>query len=158
MWSQGYKLAWHLNCRTATAPFTFPAECGGLGLHTPVGVLTNALMGHVERTMLHDDVTRDCMLNALEEAKTLALANSFEEIQAEVVDWSWRQVNQNVWLRLAKGLSLCGMHMDLRLPDEQNGNDSAIGWAAATRPLRRALSRMRDISSDGNRWQQEVWS
>ena len=158
MWSQGYKLAWHLNCRTATAPFTFPAECGGLGLHTPVGVLTNALMGHVERTMLHDDVTRDCMLNALEEAKTLALANSFEEIQAEVVDWSWRQVNQNVWLRLAKGLSLCGMHMDLRLPDEQNGNDSAIGWAAATRPLRRALSRMRDISSDENRWQQEVWS
>ena len=44
MWSQDYKLALHLNCRTATAPFTFPAECGGLGLHAPVGVLTSALI------------------------------------------------------------------------------------------------------------------
>ena len=55
LWSQGYKLAWHLNRQTATVLFTFPAECGGLGLHTPVGVLTNALLGHVERAMLHDD-------------------------------------------------------------------------------------------------------
>ena len=51
------------------------------------------------------------MLNALEEAKAQALVNSFEEMQEEVVDWSWQQVNQNIWLRLAKGLSLCGMHV-----------------------------------------------
>ena len=57
-WSRGYKAAWHLNQRTATAPFVWPDEDGCLGLTTPVSVMTNALIGHVERTMMHDDATR----------------------------------------------------------------------------------------------------
>jgi hypothetical protein len=44
------------------------------------------------------------------------------------------------------------------VPEEQAVNGQEVRWAAPTKPFRRALQRMRTISSNGSRWQQEVSS
>ena len=157
LWVQGYKAAWHLNLQTASVPFTLPTAGGGLGLPVPVGILTAALVGHVQRATMHEDVTRDCMVAALEEAKKEALVNDFEEMQVEVKGWTWTRVGKNVWLRLAKGLGMLNVNMELRLAEEGETGKLEKSWAESTRHLRQQLRRVKKIEEAPEHWRRRVW-
>ncbi len=49
--------------------FTFPSEQGGMGYLQPVEVMTEAILQHIQKDLLHDDVMRDILLLELQQAK-----------------------------------------------------------------------------------------
>ena len=136
---------------------TLPTACGGLGLPVSVGVLTSALVGHVQRAIMHQAATRDCMVAALEEAKREALVNDFTEMQVEVRGWTWTRVGKNVWLRLAKGLGLLDVKMELRFAEDEGAEKPEKSWAELTRHLRQQLRRGKKIEEAPEHWRRRVW-
>ena len=96
MWIQGYKLAWKQPFSAASDFFILPKHCGGLGLRTPLEIMTQELYRHIQRCLQHEDVTLQITLRELEEAKTGKLCISFEDLQDEMELWKWDDVRDNL--------------------------------------------------------------
>ena len=156
VWVQAYKLAWHLPEQTANAIFTFPQDCAGLQYPTPLGVLAQELQSHLQRSLMHEDVARQITIRELEQAKTQWACTSFADMRQEMELWSWDQANSNPWARMAKCYQL--LNMDIELPlEEDNANGRRVGWAAATRPLRRLKQRIDRVGGRYAAWDTHDW-
>jgi len=58
IWVQAYKNAWHVPWSSANSLLTFPTAEGGHECPLPSGVLTQALLQHVDQGMRHEDVVK----------------------------------------------------------------------------------------------------
>jgi len=58
IWVQAYKNAWHVPWLSANSLYTFPTAEGGHECPMPSGVLTQALLQHVDQCMRHEDVVK----------------------------------------------------------------------------------------------------
>ena len=129
LWKQGYKAAWHLPAGAADAVVAFPKERGALAFPNPWAVLTQTVIEHINRGLMHDDVVKKELLAELEEAKHDALCSSLQDIQAEMALWSWDQAKNNVWLRMAKGLQMggeVGKEVTISLPNSIEAEEVSV--------------------------------
>ena len=150
LWKQGYKAAWHLPAGTADAVVAFPKERGALAYPNPWAVLTQTVIEHINRGLMHDDVVKKELLAELEEAKHDALCSSLQDIQAEMALWSWDQAKNNVWLRMAKGLQMggeVGKEVTISLPNSIEADDAGCSteWANITRHIRTVAHRLQEL-------------
>ena len=58
IWVQAYIGAWHVPWSRANSLYTFPTAEGGHECTLPSGVLTQALLQHVDQCMRHEDVVK----------------------------------------------------------------------------------------------------
>ena len=166
LWVQGFRTAWHVGQFTAPTPFILPAECASLELITPKAILAQVLTAHIQRCMLHDDVVKEAIISEFESAKAHSLCTSFADMWEEMDLWTWREAQDNIWLRTAKCLRELGMELDVP-PSLETQMDNGMGWAQATRTLRRAYQRVRRIGGETategkkcrgiTRWNKEMW-
>ena len=97
--------------------------------------------------MLHDDVVKEAIISEFESAKAHSLCTSFADMWEEMDLWTWREAQDNIWLRTAKCLRELGMELDVP-PSLETQMDNGMGWAQATRTLRRAYQRVRRIGGE----------
>ena len=150
LWKQGYKAAWHLPEGTADAAVAFPKEKGALALPNPWAILTQTVIAHINRGLMHEDVVKAELLAELEEAKHDALCSSLQDIQAEMALWTWDQAKNNVWLRMAKGLQMggeVGKEVTISLPNsfEAENAECSTEWANITRHIRTVARRLQEL-------------
>ena len=138
LWCQGFSAAWDLPAGTSHDLFTFPSEQGGMGYLQPVEVMTEAIIQHIQKGLLHDDVMRDILLLELQQAKEDWLCTTWDDILDEASLRPWNQAAHNMWLRLAKGLQFCNMRMSFSLVLEDLQGSGELSWARVTRHLRQA--------------------
>ena len=62
IWVQAYQNIWHIPFSGANSLYTFPTAEGGHDCRRPSGVLTQALLQHVDQCMRHEDVVKKTML------------------------------------------------------------------------------------------------
>jgi len=156
MWIQGYKLAWKQPFSAASEFFILPTHCGGLGLSTPLAIMTQELYSHIQRCLQHEDVVLQITLRELEEAKTGKLCKSFEDLQDEMELWKWDEVRDNRWMRLSKCLQLLGLRIEGH--DVGEDDEERVSWAEATRNIRRLRSKLNDMQWSKEKWSEEVWN
>jgi len=99
-----YKNAWHTPWSSANSLYTFPTAEGGHECPLPSGVLTQALLQHVDQCVRHEDVVKTIMLAQL--ARTLKEwhCNSFADLIDKMGLWDWNVEDKDFWSRLAKSL------------------------------------------------------
>jgi len=66
------------------------------------GVLTQALLQHVDQCMRHEDIVKQIMLAQLARTLTGWYCNSFTELIDEMELWDWNVANKDFWSRLKK--------------------------------------------------------
>ena len=152
-WAKGYRTAWHLKEQVTPAPFLMAAEFGCFNLPTPKEVMAATIGAHIERSLLHDDTTRTCMLGMLEDAKMYCACLTFQDMREEMSLWDWNQARPNMWLRFAKCVQELEMEVEISSLREPTEDDSSWSWAKATRQLRAALQRIQETSSSVAAWQ-----
>jgi len=87
------KLSVHLpNCR------------GGHEGPLPSGVLTQALLQHVDQCLRHEDIVKQIMLAQLARTLTEWHCNPLTDLIDEMELWDWNAANKDFWSRLAKSL------------------------------------------------------
>ena len=104
IWVQAYKNAWHVPWSSANSLYTFSTAEGGHERPLPSGVLTQALLQHVDQCTRHDDVVKKIMLVQLARTLTEWHCNSFTDLIDEMELWDWNVANRDFWSRLAKSL------------------------------------------------------
>ena len=149
IWVQAYKNAWHVPWSSANSLYTFPTAEGGHECPLPSGVLTQALLQHVDQCMRHEDVVKKIMLAQL--ARTLAEwhCNSFTDLIDEMELWDWNVANKDFWSRLAK--SLHSQKVSVTWAEKMDKKLASVlvpekmSWATATRPIRKCKTRIEKI-------------
>jgi len=104
IWVQAYKNAWHVPWSSANSLYTFPTAEGGHECPLPSGVLTHALLQHVDQCKRHEDVVKKIMQAQLARTLTEWHCNSFIDLIDEMELRDWDVVNKDFWSRLAKSL------------------------------------------------------
>ncbi len=92
--------------------FTFSNDQGGMGYLQPVEVMTESILQHIQKGLLHDDVIRDIILSELHQSKDDWLCTTWDDIMHAILH-PWNQSAHNMWLRLDKDLQFCNMWMSL---------------------------------------------
>ena len=156
IWMQAYKVAWHLPEQTATSIFAFPKEQGGREYPTPLGIMAQELVRHVESCRRHDDLTNDIIKLELKDAKEKWLCNSFKDLTEEMQLRQWDEIRDNTWSRLAKCMQL--LDMQLEIPEEGEAAEaSEISWAKLTRPIRKFRWRAEAVGGRQVCFDQQIW-
>ena len=152
LWQTAYKEVWHLMRGTCADIFLFPSHAGGMQYPRPMVILWDTTSRHIERALCHDDVARQIIRKELEAALDLWTCTSWQDLVDEAALRSWEDARQNMFLRLAKSSHMCRMKTS-ELPVGIFGEtNEVISLMAATRQLRRAVHRWREMSGD---WQTE---
>ncbi len=152
LWQTAYKEVWHLMKGTCADIFMFPSHAGGMQYPRPMAILWEATSRHIERDLRHDDVARQIIRSELESALDLWTCTSWQDLVDEAALRSWEESRQNIFLRLAKNSHVCRMKAS-ELPVGIFGEaNEGISLMAATRQLRRATHRWKEMSGD---WQTE---
>jgi len=68
------------------------------------GVLTQALLQHVDQCVRHEDVVKRDMLAQLARTWTEWHCNSLTDLTDEMELWDWNVAKKDFWSRLAKSL------------------------------------------------------
>jgi len=108
IWVKAYKnvrhVTYHGQLQIPYRYTTFPTAESGHECPLPSGVLTQALLQHVDQCMLHEDVVNAIMLAQL--ARTLEEwhCNSITDLIDEMGLWDWNVAYKDFWSRLAKSL------------------------------------------------------
>jgi ribonuclease HI len=152
LWCQGFSSAWDLPAGTAHDLFTFPSEQGGMGYLQPVEVMTEAILQHIHKGLLHDDVMRDIIMLELQQAKEDWLCTTWDDLLDEASLRPWNQAAHNMWLRLAKGLQFCNTRMSFSPVLEDLQGSGELSWAKATRHLRQVTQRLREVDGGEPVW------
>jgi len=79
IWVQAHKNAWHVPSSTANSLYTFSTAEGGHECLLLSGVLTQALLQHVDRCMRHEDVVKQIILAQLASTLDEWHCNSFTD-------------------------------------------------------------------------------
>ena len=128
--------------------FLFPSHAGGMQYPRPMAILWETTSRHIERALHHDDVARQIIRTELEVALDLWTCTSWQDLVDEAALRSWQEARQNMFLRLAKSNHMCRMKVS-ELPVGIFGEtNEGIRLMAATRQLRRAVHRWREMSGD----------
>jgi len=109
IWVQAYKNAWHVPWSTANSLYTFPTAEGAHECPLPSGVLTQALLRHVDQCMRHEDVVKKIMLAQLARTLTEWRCNSSADLIDEMEQWDWNVANKDFWSRVVNVQSFVGM-------------------------------------------------
>jgi len=149
IWVQAYKNAWHVPWSAASSPYTFPTAEGGHGCHLPSGVLTQALLQHVDQCMRHEDVVQKNMLAQLARTLTEWHCNSFSDLIDEIELWGCNVANKDFWSRLAKSLQSQKVSVTWAGKVEQKLAlvlvHTKVCWATATRSIQKCKTRIKKI-------------
>ena len=70
----------------------------------PVEVMTEAILQHIHKGLLHDDVMWDIILLELQQTKQDLLYTTWDDLLDEASLRPWNQAAHNMWLRVAKFL------------------------------------------------------
>jgi len=81
---QAYTNAWHVPWSTANSLYTFPTAEGGHECPMPSGVLTQALLQHVDQCKQHEDVVKKITPAQLARTLTEWHCNSFTDLIDEI--------------------------------------------------------------------------
>jgi hypothetical protein len=128
--------------------FMFPSHAGGMQYPRPMAILWEATSRHIERAIRHDDVSRQIIRKELESALDLWTRTSWQDLVDEAALRSWEESRENMFLRLAKSSHVCRMKAS-ELPVSIFGEtNEGISLMSATRQLRRAAHRWREMSGD----------
>ena len=74
----------------------FPSEQGGMGYLQPVEVMTEVILQHIQKDLLHDDVMWDILLMDLQQVKADWLCTTWDDILDEVSLRPWNQAAHNI--------------------------------------------------------------
>ena len=96
---RAYKLAWKLPPSTASCIFENPAECGGLQVTLPLGVIMQTLWTHLERCCQYDDGTKALAELEYKEALETFHCADLLELQEELSLRRWRETMDNSFAR-----------------------------------------------------------
>ena len=156
LWIQAYKNAWHLPQSTASDIFTLPVEQGGLGLPRPLGIMTQEICRHIQRCLRHEDAAKHLTLQEFEQTKSRWACTSLRDLCEEMELWSWDQVVEGKWTKLAKCLQLLNISATWLL-DEAVDNSELTGLAQATRDIRRLRRRVEAVGGRKDSWAADAW-
>jgi len=149
IWVQAYKNAWHVPWSSANSLCTFPNAEGGHECPLPSGVLTQALLQHVDQCMWHEDVVRKIVLAQLARTLTEWHCNSFTDSIDEMELWGWNVANQDFWSWLAKSLHSQKVSVTWAEKIDQKLDSVLVpekmSWATATRSIRKCKTRIEKI-------------
>ena len=115
-----------------------------------MAILWETTSRHIERALCHDDVARQIIRKELEAVLDLWTSTSWQDLVDEVDLRSWEEApeRQNMFLMLTKSSHVCRMKAS-ELPVVIFGEtNEGISLMAATRQLRRAAHRWREMSGD----------
>jgi len=146
---QAYKNAWHVPWSSANSLYTFPTAKGGHECPLPSGVLTQALLQHVDQCIRHEDVIKKNMLAQLARTFIEWHGNSFTDLIDKMELWDWNVANKDFWLRLAK--SLRSQKVSVTWAEKMDKKLASMlvpekmSWATATRSTRKCKTRMEKI-------------
>ena len=104
MWVSAYKNTWHVPWSSANSLYTCPTAEGGHEWPLTSGVLTQALLQHVDQCMRHEDVVKKSMLAQLARTLTEWHCKSFTDMIDELELWDWNVAHKDFWSRLTKSL------------------------------------------------------
>ncbi len=76
--------------------FTFSSDQGGMRYLQPVEVMTETILQHIQKGILHDDVIRDILLLDLQQAKDDWLCTTWDDILDETNLRPWNQEAHNM--------------------------------------------------------------
>ena len=121
--------------------------------------MAETLSAHVQRGLMHEDVVKTAFMRALEDAKVSESCFSVSDLREEMKLVAWKDTRHNVWLRLAKVMSeLPNMTVELSAELLEEPEEFRVGWAKATRPLRMALRRVKQIEGRSTSEVPVCWS
>jgi hypothetical protein len=106
-----------------------------MGYLQPVEVMTETILQHIQKDLLHDDVIRDILLLELQQAKEDWLCTTCDDISDEASLQQWNQTEHNMWLRLAKDLQFRNMWMSFSPVLEDSQGSGELNWARSTQVL-----------------------
>ena len=159
LWTMAYRLAWRLPEFTPKVQFSLPKAQAGFEYPTPLGIMAETLSAHVQRGLMHEDVVKAAFMQALEEAKVSESCFSFSDLREEMKLVAWKDTRHSVWLRLAKVMSeLPDMTVEFNAELLEEPEEFRVGWAKATRPLRMALRRVKQIEGRSTPEVPACWS
>ena len=156
LWVQAYKNAWHLPQSTASDIFILPVEQGGLGLPRPLGIMTQEMCRHIQRCLRHEDAAKHLTLMEFEQSKSDWACTSLRDLREEMELWSWDQVVEGKWTKLAKCLQMLNIPATWLL-DEAMDNPELTGLAQATRDIRRLRRRVEAVGGRRDSWAADAW-
>ena len=81
----GFSSVWDPPAGTVHDLFTFPSEQGGMGYLQPVEVMTEVILQHIHKGILHDDVMWYIILLEFQQAKEDWLCTTWVDILDEVI-------------------------------------------------------------------------
>jgi len=87
---------------SANSLYTYPIAEDGHESPLLSGVLTQALLQHVDQCMRHEDVVKKNILAQSARTLTEWHCSSFTGLIDEMELWDWNVANKDVWSRLAK--------------------------------------------------------
>jgi hypothetical protein len=154
LWQTAYKEVWHLMKGTCADICMFPSHAGGMQYPRPMSILWETTSRHIERAVRHDDVVRQIIRKELESALDLWTCTNWQDLVDEAALRNWEEARENMFLRLAKSSHVCRMkasELPMSIFGELVTNED-ISLMTATRQLRRAAHRWREMSGD---WQME---
>ena len=130
----------------------------------PSGVLTQALLQHVDQCMAYEDVVKQNMLAQFARTLTEWYCNSFTDFIDEMELWDWNVANKDFWLRLAESLHSQNVSvtwagkMDQKLASVlADGVPEKMSWATATRSSRKCKTRIEKIGGSRVDTEQTAW-
>ena len=84
LWMHAYKLALWISVNTASCLLKFPDTMGGRGLATPLGILCQAVWGHLERCCMQYGGLFDLAREEYKESLTSLHCSSLSEVQTAI--------------------------------------------------------------------------
>jgi hypothetical protein len=80
----------------------FPSHAGDMQYPRSMAILWEATSRHIERTIRHDDVTRQIVLKELQSALDDWMCLTWQDLVEEADLRSWEEARHNIFLRMAK--------------------------------------------------------
>ncbi len=116
-----------------------------MGYLQPVEVMTEAILQHIQKGLLHDDVMRDILLMEFQQAKEDWLCTTWDDILDEARLRLWNQAAHNMWLRLSKDLQFCNMWMSFSPVLEDLQGSGELSWVRDTHHLRQVTQSLLEV-------------
>ena len=153
LWCKGYKRCWKVPYGTASAAFILPQ---GLGLPTPLAILAQASLQHIERIRAQGGWQQEQLFKEMQAAIAQKACGSWQDLQEEMRLWKWDHIHTSKWLRTAKMLNM----LDLSISWSRDGvgeEPLVISWAKATRELRWLRHKVEEVGGCKQLWNDQLW-
>ena len=102
-----YKEICHLMRVTCADVVLFPSHAGVMQYPRPMAILWEATVRHIERALLHDDVTRQIIIKELQSALDAWMCLTWQDLVEEAALRTWEEARHNIFLRMAKSGDTC---------------------------------------------------